>query len=126
MDLVYDAGALIAAEHRSAELLALHDEALRRGVLPMVPVAVLGQVWRGTARQAPLSRVLAGCVAVPLDEDTARQGGVLCGRAGTADIVDAVVVVLAARYRAGVVTADRADIERLASESTVKLRIFTL
>ena len=39
MDLIYDAGELIAAERRSADLLALHDETLRRGVLPMVPVA---------------------------------------------------------------------------------------
>lgn len=92
----------------------------------MVPVAVLGQVWRGTARQASLSRVLTGCVAVPLDESTAREGGVLCGRAATADIVDAVVVVLAVRHRAGVVTADSIDIERLASALTVKLRIFTV
>jgi len=39
VDLIYDAGELIAAERRSADLLALHDETLRRGVLPMVPVA---------------------------------------------------------------------------------------
>jgi hypothetical protein len=49
VELVYDAGALIGAERNSVDLLALHDAALRAGVLPMVPAAVLGQVWRGNA-----------------------------------------------------------------------------
>ncbi len=53
---------------------------------------------------------------MPLDESTAREGGVLSGRVATADIVDAVVVV----------TADRTNIKRLASAWTVKLRIFTV
>jgi predicted nucleic acid-binding protein len=124
VELVYDAGALIGAERGSVDLLALHDAALRAGVLPMVPVAVLGQVWRGTSRQARLSRLLAGCQVLPLDETTAREGGVLCGRANTADIVDAVVVVLASRYHAGVVTSDRSDLEILAAALPVKLTVY--
>jgi predicted nucleic acid-binding protein len=124
VELVYDAGALIGAERGSADLLALHDDALRANVMPMVPAAVLGQVWRGRSRQARLSRLLAGCLVLPLDEATAREGGVLCGRAGTSDIVDAVVVVLAGRYHAGVVTSDRSDLETLAAALPIKLSVF--
>lgn len=121
---MYDAGALIGAERGSVDLLALHDAALRAGVLPMVPVAVLGQVWRGTSRRARLSRLLAGCQVLPLDEITAREGGVLCGRAKTSDIIDAVVVVVASRYHAGVVTSDCSDLEILAAALPVKLSVY--
>lgn len=124
MELVYDAAALIGAERNSVDLLALHEAALRAGVLPMVPAAVLGQVWRGTSRQARLSRLLTGCQVLPLDEITAREGGVLCGKAKTSDIVDAVVVVLASRYHAGVVTSDRSDLEVLAAALPVTLSVY--
>src|SRR5438552_12677619 len=103
MRLVYDSGALIAAERGSADLLALQRWAHRTSGPPMVPAAVLGQVWRGTARQPRISRLLAGCLVVPLDAAAAREGGVLCGMAGTSDIVDAVVATLAARCDAGIV-----------------------
>jgi hypothetical protein len=43
----------------------------------------------------------------------ARQAGVLCGRAGTSDVVDASVVVLAHQLRASVLTRDAGDVERL-------------
>jgi hypothetical protein len=126
VELVYDAGALIGAERGSVDLLALHDAALRAGVLPMVPAAVLGQVWRGRSRQVRLSRLLAGCQVLPLDETTAREGGVLCGRAKMPDIVDAVVVVLASRYHAGVITSDRSDLEILAAALPVTLNIYDI
>jgi hypothetical protein len=126
VELVYDAGALIAAERGSPDLLALHDEALRQGVAPMVPAAVLGQVWRGSPRQARLSRLLVGCQVVPLDEATARAGGVLCGKAGTSDIVDATVIVLAARHHAGAVTSDPEDLAHLAAALPAALLLFAI
>jgi len=97
---------------------------LRAGVLPMVPAAVLGQAWRGTSRQARLSRLLTGCQVLPLDETTAREGGVLYSKAKTSDIVDAVVVVLASRYHAGVVTSNRSDLEILAAALPVTLSVY--
>jgi hypothetical protein len=81
-------------------------------------------VWRGSSRHARLSRLLAGCQVLPPDEITAREGGLLCGRAKTPDIVDAVVVVLAGRYHAGVVASDRSDLETLAAASPIKLSVF--
>ena len=131
MRLVYDAGALIAAERRAPSMLALHRRSLRSPAPggshpPVVPTIVLGQVWRGSARQAPLSAVLAGCEVSPLDEITARQGGQLCGHAGTADLADAVVVVLARRLGAGVVTSDPDDIGRLAAAWRMRLPVFVV
>lgn len=48
-----------------------------------------------------------------LTDATAKASGVVCGRAGSADIGDASVVVAARLHRATALTADRADLERL-------------
>jgi hypothetical protein len=107
--IIYDAGALVAAERNVRSLWALHDAALRRDLSPVVPAGVLAQVWRG-GPQANLSRLLRGCTVAPLDETLARTVGTLCGRAGPSDVVDASVVVLAHVMAAPVVTGDAADL----------------
>ena len=96
--IIYDAGALVAAERNVRLLWALHDATLRRDLTPIVPAGVLAQVWRG-GPQANLSRLLAGCRVTSLDESLARAAGTLCGQAGTSDVVDASVVVLAHAMR---------------------------
>lgn len=111
--IIYDAGALVAAERNVRPLWALHDAALRRDVSPLVPAGVLAQVWRG-GPQPNLSRLLAGCTVSPLDESLARAAGTLCGQAGTSDVVDASVVVLAHALAAPVVTGDAGDLSALA------------
>jgi len=111
--IIYDAGALVAAERNVRPLWALHDAALRRDVSPLVPAGVLAQVWRG-GPQANLSRLLAGCTVAPLDESLARAVGTLCGQAQTSDVVDASVVVLARVLASPVVTGDAADLRALA------------
>lgn len=111
--IIYDAGALVAAERNVRPLWALHDAALRRDVSPLVPAGVLAQVWRG-GPQANLSRLLAGCTVTPLDESLARAAGTLCGQARTSDVVDASVVVLARVMASPVVTGDAADLRALA------------
>ncbi len=50
---------------------------------------------------------------VSLTEPRAHAAGRLLGRAGSRDVVDAVVAAMAAELRADVVTGDRADIRRL-------------
>jgi predicted nucleic acid-binding protein len=112
--IIYDAGALIAAERGRREFLAMHRESLAAEIDPIVPDVVLAQVWRGSAGQASLSRVLAGCEVAATGERTARAAGVACGRAKTSDIVDAVVVVTAIRLGAPVVTDDPTDLRQLA------------
>jgi hypothetical protein len=49
----------------------------------------------------------------PLDQLLAEAAGVLCGRAGTSDVVDASVALVARRERAVVVTSDVEDLRRL-------------
>ena len=112
--IIYDAGALVAAERNVRSLWALHDASLRRELPPIVPAGVLAQVWRG-GPQANLSRLLAGCRVSSLDESLARAAGTLCGQAGTSDVVDASVAVLAHAMRAAVVTDDVGDLNALAS-----------
>lgn len=79
--IVYDAGALVAAERNERSMWLLHDAALRRGLSPLVPAGALAQAWRG-GPQATLSRLLRGCTVTPLDEDVAREAGVICRPAG--------------------------------------------
>lgn len=110
-----DTSALIAVERGGRRMQALIDEAAAAGVGLAVPAGVLGQAWRGTPRQARLARFLRLSVVevVPLDEPAARAVGVLCGRAGTDDVVDASVVVCARLRQHAVVTADTADLSLL-------------
>ena len=58
--VVYDTGALLAAERRDPDFLALHDELTAARIRPLVPVVVLAQAWRG-GPQHQISRVLTGC-----------------------------------------------------------------
>ena len=121
--LVYDTGALLAAERRNPDFLALHDEVTGARIRPIVPVVVLAQAWRG-GPQHQISRVLKGCDILPDDAATGRAAGVACAASGTADVVDAIVLATAVRYQAAVVTSDPGDLTRLASAIGVKIRLF--
>lgn len=111
--LVYDTGALLAAERNDRALWLLHRQALANGITPTVPLVVLAQAWRG-GPQHSLSRLLSGCLTGKLDEPMCRAAGVLCARAGTSDIVDALVVITAKHLGAAIVTSDSGDVTRLA------------
>lgn len=109
--VVYDAGALLAAERGDDRMRALHRRFLLHGISPEVPSPVLAQVWRGGAgRQACLSRVLKGCAVLPTDGEVAKRAGVLLGLSDTADAVDAIVVATAVKLAAVVVTSDPKDL----------------
>lgn len=110
-----DAGALIGVERASPRMQALLDEASVAGLSFAVPAGVLAQAWRGGPRQARLARFLRLPMVevVPLDEPAARAAGVLCGRAGTEDVVDASVVLCALLRHDVVVTSDPDDLRRL-------------
>lgn len=113
--IVLDSGALIAFERGDARMRALVREALRTSTRLVIPAGVLGQVWRGSARQVPIHALVKGpTTSVPaLDQVLAEAAGVLCGRAGTSDVVDASVALVARRERAVVVTSDVGDLRRL-------------
>lgn len=111
--VVYDSGALIAAERDLPRFRVVHRRFLARERLIAVPSPVLTQVWRGGARQARLAWTVRGCEVLPTSEADARAAGVLLGRSKTADAVDAIVVATAIRLRAVVVTSDPDDIDLL-------------
>lgn len=113
--VVLDAGALIAFERNDRKVRSLVELAVANGVALHVPGGVVAQVWRDGSRRARLARLLgSGLVQVqPLDREEAQATGALCGKAGTTDIVDASVVLLARRHTATVVTSDPDDLARL-------------
>ncbi|GII54995.1 hypothetical protein Pth03_33840 [Planotetraspora thailandica] len=121
--VVYDTGALLAADRGSPDFLALHDELSAARVRPVVPVVVLAQAWRG-GPQHRVSRILKGCDIVADDERIGRAAGVACGASGTADIVDAIVVVTAVQHQAAVITSDADDLRHLADSIGMKLSLF--
>jgi len=94
---------------------ALLREATRAKIKLVVPAGVLAQVFRDRARQVPLCGLLnAHATVVPeLDRTLAEAAGSLCGRAGTRDVVDASVVLVAKREHALIVTTDVDDLRAL-------------
>jgi hypothetical protein len=123
--IVYDTGALWAAERRHRGLWALHEQSLGGGIRPIVPVVVLAQAWRGIPH-ANLSRLLRGCQVTPDTEDLGKAAGAICGYTGTSDVIDALVVVTALRLRALVVTSDPDDLQQLAAGLHSKLALYTV
>jgi hypothetical protein len=123
--VTYDAGALVAAERNDRTVWALHRRSLDRGLRPTVPAGALGQGWRG-GPQAQLSRLLEGCRIEVLDDARSRAAGSACARSGTADVIDASVVVGAAARGYLVVTSDPTDLEQIGSALGVPLDIATV
>jgi predicted nucleic acid-binding protein len=113
---VYDAAVLVAADRNERRSWAEHKARLELGIVPLVPAPVVAQVSR-SPQQAQLRRFLAGCLVVPLGENDAHEAGRLLATTRTADVVDAVVVTLALRNKAVILTGDRRDIERLVRAS---------
>src|SRR4051794_13325375 len=110
--LVYDTAVLVAADRNERLAWAEHKARLELGVVPLVPAPVVAQVSR-SPQQAQLRRFLTGCVVVPLGESEAHEAGRLLGITRTADVVDAVIVTIALRQKAVILTGDPADMERL-------------
>lgn len=128
--LVLDTGALIALDRNDRTVWAMLRNAADDSVQVSVPAGVVAQAWRDGSRQALLSRALTHCDEVPLEGSLARATGLLCGRAGTADIVDAsVALVAAARSQTGpaaVVTSDPTDLRHLLQALNASVRLVAI
>ncbi len=113
--ITLDAGALIAIERASPKMQALLDEATLANLGVNIPAGVLAQVWRGSPRQARLSRLLrlVNVAVAPLDEPNAKAAGALCARTQTKDPIDASVVLIARRFDNAVITGDPTDLRRI-------------
>lgn len=113
--VTFDAGALIAFEKNDRRVVAVVARALELRLRVAVPAGVVGQVWRDGRRQVRLVRLLRSEVieVEPLDDLRARAAGQLCGVTGTADVIDASVVLCARARRHLVMTSDVGDLRRL-------------
>ena len=112
MSLVLDTGALIAIERNDRALWTALKRAAIRMEDVVVPSTVIAQVWRAVPRQARLAQVLQHCVVASFDL-MARDIGVLCGRARSADICDAHVALVASRVGGELYTSDPGDMKAL-------------
>ncbi len=125
---VLDAGALIAVDRGDRDVLAMLHSAFDNGYSVLAPAGVIGQVWRDSNRQVVLARTLKRCDEVPLDGSMARVAGQLCSRAGTSDVIDASVAVVASSGASPaneivVLTSDTGDMRALLSEVRTGARI---
>lgn len=117
---VYDSGVLIGIDNNNRRMWTIHHLALEEGRRLLVPAPVVGQAWRDPRRQVQLGKFLYSCEVVPVGLELSKAAGVLCGKAGTADIVDALVVTIALAQGAIVFTSDPGDIAHLSSSADVK------
>ncbi|MBN1174453.1 MAG: PIN domain-containing protein [Micromonosporaceae bacterium] len=117
---VYDAGVLIAIDTNQRRMWAIHHLAIQEGRRIIVPTIVVAQAWRNPRRQVNLGRFLHSCEVTPVGVEVAKAAGVLCGKAGTRDVVDATVVTMALTCGAIVFTSDPDDLRHLASTAAAK------
>lgn len=117
--VAFDAGGLIALDRHDRRVIALLARATETAAPVTIPATALAQAVRDPGRQARLSRLVRQPTTdlVPLDRPDAVAVGRLLALTGTADIVDAHVVVAARRAGQPVVTSDPSDLRRLDPEA---------
>jgi hypothetical protein len=121
--LVLDAGAFVAVDRNDRDMMARLRIAQRNDVALRTNAIVIGQVWRDPmGRQAQIARLLQGVDVRSVDEPMGREAGVLIGRAGTNDPIDA-TVVLVADHGDRILTSDPEDIKSLAATAGKRVAI---
>jgi hypothetical protein len=94
--ILLDTGALIAIERGDRVMWRRLKASQLAGTVPVSHGGVVGQAWRGTGpRQALLAKALAGIEVRVLDESLGRAVGALLARAGSNDVIDAALALLA-------------------------------
>jgi hypothetical protein len=112
VNLVLDAGALIGVDRDDRRTAGLIELGRRSGAELVTSAPVVAQAWRGSARQA---RLLAMIDVRAVHLGDARAAGELLAAAGTADVVDALLAVLAVPGDQ-VLTSDPGDLGLLLGE----------
>jgi hypothetical protein len=115
LGVTLDAGALIALERNDRRVLVLLARARETGARVTIPATALAQVVRAPARHVRLARLVRQQTTdvAPLGRVDATSVGRLLAASGTADIVDAHVVVCARRAAQQVATSDPEDLRLL-------------
>ncbi len=110
-----DAGGLIALDRDDRRVIALLARARETEARVTIPATALAQAIRRPDRQARLARLIRQPTTdvVDLDRVDATNVGRLLAASGTADVVDAHVVVCARRAQQRVVTSDPDDLRTL-------------
>ncbi len=113
--LILDAGALVAVDRNDRAMLARLRVAHERGLELRSNSMVVAQVWHDDqGRQASLARLLRAVDVRAVHPEDGRGAGVLRGKSGTADAVDATVALLASPGDR-ILTSDGGNLARLAS-----------
>lgn len=120
--VVLDAGAFVAFERGDGHVRARLEAARRLGAEVATTAPVVAQVWRDGRRQALVARLLAATRVDAPDEATARGAGELLAKARSADVVDALVALLA---RSGdvILTSDPVDLGRLLAAADTAAKV---
>jgi hypothetical protein len=112
--LILDAGALLAVDRGDRAMIARLQVAQRAGLELRSNAMVVAQVWRDRrGRQVSLARLLRAVDVRAVNPSDGRNAGSLLGDAGTADAIDATVVLLAAPGDR-ILTSDPRDLALLA------------
>lgn len=112
MNLVLDAGALIAVDRADRRIAGMILLGRRAGADVITTAPVVGQAWRHGSRQARLAQFLAGVEVREVGLEDAKEAGVLLSRSGSSDVVDALVAMLT-RPGDQLLTSDPDDLARL-------------
>ena len=111
--LTLDTGALIALERRRQRMLTLLRGAEASGLTVTAPANVIAEWWRKRSRLA--EQILAAIEVEPMDEELAVLVGETLAAVRGATLVDANVIVSAARRGDIVLTSDVEDFRPLSS-----------
>lgn len=113
--LTLDAGALIALDRQDRRIVVLLARARETGATVTVPATALAQAVRAPEKQVRLARLVRqpSTDVVPLDRVDATSVGRLLAASGTADVVDAHVVICARKAGQHVASSDPDDLRRL-------------
>jgi hypothetical protein len=123
--LILDAGALVAVDRDDRAMIARLRASQQHGLELRTNAMVVAQVWRDQrGRQINLARLLAAVDVRAIRQKDGRDAGVLLAAAGTADPIDATVVLLAAPGDR-ILTSDPSDISRLAATAGNRAIIVT-
>jgi hypothetical protein len=122
VNLILDAGALIAIDRDDRRVAGLIELGRRSAASLVTSAPVVGQAWRDGARESRLARALKMLDVRAVGLDDAKDAGALLGRCRSSDVVDALVTLLA-RPGDQILTGDVDDLRPLVQQRDVAATI---
>ena len=112
--MILDASLLVAFDRGERAARSFLAAAVRADEALHTTAPVLAEVWRDGARQARPAHIAKSMIVHPFAADDYTAVGQMLARSGTGDVVDAHLVVLAARTGHSIITSDAGDFIALA------------